>query len=46
MKKQYSIQFKLAVPIILIALMVLGTMTFLMARNGYQTAEKVPLKRP
>lgn len=45
MKKQYSIQFKLAVPIILIALMVLGTMTFLMARNGYQTAEKGAIEK-
>nr|BFD62216.1 hypothetical protein BdHM001_08970 [Bdellovibrio sp. HM001] len=40
MKKQYSIQVKLAVPIILIALLVLGTMTFLMARNGHETAKK------
>lgn len=40
MKKHYSIQAKLAGPIILIALLVLGTMTFLMARSGHQTAEK------
>ncbi|WP_413944242.1 methyl-accepting chemotaxis protein [Bdellovibrio sp. HCB-162] len=40
MKKYYSIQVKLAVPIILIALLVLGTMTFLMARNGHETAKK------
>lgn len=40
MKKYYSIQMKLAVPIILIALLVLGTMTFLMARKGHDSAEK------
>lgn len=40
MKKKYSIQVKLAVPIILIALLVLGTMTFLMARNGHETAKQ------
>lgn len=40
MKKYYSIQVKLAVPIVLIALLVLGTMTFLMARNGHETAKK------
>ncbi|AFY00722.1 methyl-accepting chemotaxis protein [Bdellovibrio bacteriovorus] len=40
MKKSYSIQVKLAVPIILIALLVLGTMTFLMANNSHENAEK------
>lgn len=40
MKKHYSIQMKLAVPIIMIALLVLGTMTFMMARNGHEAAEK------
>lgn len=45
MKKSYSIQIKLAVPIILIALLVLGTMTFLMARNGHETAEKAATEK-
>ncbi|WII71222.1 methyl-accepting chemotaxis protein [Bdellovibrio sp. 22V] len=40
MTKHRSIQVKLAVPIILIALLVLGTMTFLMARKGHETAKK------
>lgn len=40
MKKHYSIQFKLASSTILIAVLVLGTMTFLMAKNGHETAKK------
>jgi len=40
MKKNYSIQVKLAVPIILIAVLVLGTMTFLMAMKGHETARQ------
>lgn len=45
MKKYYSIQVKLAVPIVLIALLVLGTMTFLMARNGHETAKKAATEK-
>ncbi|MGE9746566.1 methyl-accepting chemotaxis protein [Bdellovibrio bacteriovorus] len=45
MKKSYSIQVKLAVPIILIALLVLGTMTFLMARNSHVNAEKAATEK-
>lgn len=45
MKKSYSIQVKLAVPIILIALLVLGTMTFLMARNSHENAEKAATEK-
>ncbi|MFV3410026.1 methyl-accepting chemotaxis protein [Bdellovibrio bacteriovorus] len=45
MKKSYSIQVKLAVPIILIALLVLGTMTFLMARNSHDNAEKAATEK-
>lgn len=40
MKKNYSIKFKLAFPIIFIALVVLGSMTFMMARNSHQMAEE------
>lgn len=40
MKKNYSIQVKLAVPIICIAVLVLGTMTFIMARTGHENAKK------
>ncbi|WP_373999140.1 methyl-accepting chemotaxis protein [Bdellovibrio bacteriovorus] len=45
MKKHYSIRLKLAVPIILIALFVLGTMTFLMAKNGHETAKKAATEK-
>jgi methyl-accepting chemotaxis protein len=38
MKKNYSIQVKLAVPIIFIAVLVLGTMTFIMAKKGHENA--------
>lgn len=40
MKKNYSIQLKLAVPIVLIASIVFGVMTFMMAKNGHESAEK------
>lgn len=40
MKKSFSIQVKLAVPIILIAVLVMGSMTYLMARNSYDNAEQ------
>jgi|GEM_PF-1008247 Methyl-accepting chemotaxis protein len=43
--KNYSIKVKLAVPIILIAVLVLGTMTFIIARNGHQTAQKAALDK-
>lgn len=45
MTKHYSIQIKLAFPIVLIALVVLGGMTFLMARGGYQSAEKAATEK-
>lgn len=45
MKKGYSIQVKLAVPIILIALLVLGTMTFLMAKNGHESATRAATEK-
>lgn len=38
MKKNYSIQVKLAVPIICIAVLVLGSMTFIMAKKGHEEA--------
>lgn len=39
-KKNYSVQVKLAAPIIFIAFAVLSTMTFLMAKNGYESAQQ------
>ncbi|WP_291515517.1 methyl-accepting chemotaxis protein [Bdellovibrio sp. ArHS] len=45
MNKHYSIRVKLAVPIILIALFVLGAMTFLMAKNGHETAEQAATEK-
>jgi methyl-accepting chemotaxis protein len=43
--KNYSIKVKLAVPIILIALLVLGAMNFLVARNGQKNAEKAAMEK-
>lgn len=40
MQKKYSIQVQLVVPILLIAALVLGTMTFLSARNSYEVARQ------
>ncbi len=39
MKINYSIKFKLAFPIIIIAVLVLGTMTYIMSRNSHAMAE-------
>ena len=40
MKKSYSIQVKLAVPILCLAILVLGSMTFIMALSGHKNARK------
>lgn len=45
MKRHYSIQFKLASSTILIAVLVLGTMTYLMAKNGHETAQKGAIEK-
>lgn len=38
--KNYSVQVKLAFPILIIAFGILSTMTFLMAKNGHKTAHE------
>lgn len=45
MKKSYSIQLKLAVPIVLIALVVFGAMNFLVAKNSLETAKTAAIDK-
>ncbi|MFM6930477.1 MAG: methyl-accepting chemotaxis protein [Bdellovibrio sp.] len=45
MKKSYSIQIKMAVPIVLIALIVFSVMNFLVAQNSLKTAQNAAIEK-
>ncbi|MGE5086578.1 MAG: cache domain-containing protein, partial [Bacillota bacterium] len=45
MKKSYSIQIKMTVPIVLIALIVFGAMNFLVAENSLKTAQNAAIEK-